>query len=124
MMKARLDGYSLPQEIALNIQSQENFCTKNDMAAWMIEIIKIEHNNIESFEIVGSCRADLLEFLVYKYPNAKSIVIKAGSQAYTFTLIVNEEGLSHAIKHLFAVDLQFTLKEENEDQYCIEINSP
>ncbi|KAF1799926.1 hypothetical protein V8B55DRAFT_1542781 [Mucor lusitanicus] len=144
LLEIILGGCSLLQEVAVNIQFLENIRTKDDMTTWLAANINIAHNKgIKSLTITDDYRADLLELFVYKYPNMKSIVIKAEKTMSdlrenikrTFTavkqipsrkvkLVVNENELLHALKQLLPLDLQFTLKEEDEVCFCIEINSP
>lgn len=143
IMETILEGCSLLREISVNVHLQEAINTKNDMANWMAVNVTIKHNLIKSLKMIDTCRADLLEFFVYKYPNMESIVIEAGTamsrmrenMKRTFTaiqqipsrkvnLIAREDDLLHALPQLFAVDLQFDLKEEDDDRFRIEINSP
>ncbi|KAL9542190.1 hypothetical protein MBANPS3_008741 [Mucor bainieri] len=132
MMETILSGCSLLEDVAVDIHLQENMRTKLDMTTWMIaNEIKVEQNSIKSLKVVDSCRADLLELFVHKYRNIKSIVIEARQamsrmrEDMKLKLIVEQDALLHAINELFTVGLlEYTLKQQNGDQFRIEINSP
>ncbi|KAK4510981.1 uncharacterized protein ATC70_012185 [Mucor velutinosus] len=142
MIETLLEGCTRLQ-FAVDIHLQENIRSENDMATWKATNVKIGRNSVKSLKVINDCKSNLLGFFVHKYPNMKSILIKAGQtmsstredmkrtvtaikriSACKVKLLVNEDALLPAMKQLFSVDVKFTFKEQNEDEFCIEISSP
>ncbi|KAL9555192.1 hypothetical protein MBANPS3_002465 [Mucor bainieri] len=138
-----LTGCSRLQELTLKVIFNDKVHVKNEVEAWVSTNVEIV-DTVKKLVITRECRSDLLEFLLFKYPNTNTIEIDATRalimsnnnlqrtlniikriRSHKVNLAVKNTELPESLKFLMADGIQFRLNQQDgiTENFYIEINN-
>ncbi|KAF1806708.1 hypothetical protein V8B55DRAFT_1569751 [Mucor lusitanicus] len=141
-LESTLAGCSQLQELTVKAHLNDKIHAKSEVEAWAPTNVKIV-GTVKKLVIHRECRSDLLEYLLFKYPNTDRIeidvmkplitssynlyrtvkVIKA-IRSHKVKFTVKNDDLIDSLRFLIADGVCFQLKEDAETGYfAIEINN-
>lgn len=130
------------KELTLTLGFNDTIHVKSEIEAWAPTNVKII-DTVKKLTITHECRSDLLEYLLFKYPNTDTIeidvsrpliasnnnlqrtvnVIKA-MRFYKVNFVVNHTDLTAYLKFINADGIPFCLEEDDENEkFRIQINN-
>ncbi|CAO3612129.1 unnamed protein product [Mucor fragilis] len=137
-----LAGCSRLKELTVKVHFNDKVHVKSEVEAWAPLNVKIV-DTVKKLVITRECRSDLLEYLLFKYPNTDTIeidvvkplitasnnlhrtvnVIKS-IRSHNVNLVVKNSDLIESLRFLIADGIRFHIKEdEDTERYCIEISN-
>ncbi|GAN06481.1 hypothetical protein MAM1_0124c05965 [Mucor ambiguus] len=141
-LEGTLIGCSRLQELTLKAHFNDKVHVKSEVEAWAPSNVKIV-DTVRKLVIARECRSDLLEYLLFKYPNTSTIDIDAARPLITANnnlhrtlnaiktvryhkvkIAVNTGNLIESLRFLIADGIRFRLNEDKETEtVCIEISN-
>ncbi|KAK4520912.1 proteinase B [Mucor velutinosus] len=137
-----LAGCSRLKELTVKVYFNDRLHVKSEVEAWAPINVKIV-NTVKKLVITRECRSDLLEYLLFKYPNTdtididveKPLILSSNNLHRTLNIIkairshkvkfaVKSNDLIESLRFLIADGIQFRMKEDEENEnFCIEISN-